>query len=93
MINPFDVIVQKLEAIQSELAELKARPVHVPHNTEQAELLTETQLIKLLAISRTTSIEYRKKGMPYTRQGGRIFYFKEEVFNWLQSRKNNTSNN
>ena len=89
MTNPFEIIVQKLDAIQIELAELRVgsnKPASLP---KQSELLTEEELLGLLKICRSTSIAYRKKGMPYIRQGGRIFYMKDDVFAWLDAKKFN----
>jgi ribosome recycling factor len=87
MINPFDIIVQKLEEIQRDIAELKAGLKQKTQNHPEVEIITEEQLLQLLKICRSTSIKYRSLGMPYIRQGARIFYFKDEVYNWMRTKK------
>ena len=87
MINPFDIIVQKLEEIQRDIAELKSQQALKTQKHPEVELLTEEDLLRLLKICRSTSIKYRSLGMPYIRQGARIFYFKDEVYNWMRNKK------
>jgi hypothetical protein len=87
MINPFEIIIQKLDEIQSDLADLKAGQKQKPQNQPEVEIITEEDLLQLLKISRSTSIKFRSLGMPYMRQGGRLFYFKDEVYAWMRTKK------
>ena len=89
MTNPFEIIFQKLDALKSDIAELRAGSIKLEALPKQSELLTEEELLSLLKICRSTSIAYRKKGMPYIRLGGRIYYMKDDVFAWLGAKKFN----
>ena len=85
MTNPFELILEKLDAIQHELTALKAVPTKSMASEPQEALLTEEELLDMLKICRSTSIKYRSQGMPYVRKDGRLFYFRSEVYEWLKS--------
>ena len=47
------------------------------------QLIREVELSKALKVSRQTLLEYRSKGCPWIKLGGRVFYHEPEFMAWL----------
>jgi phage terminase Nu1 subunit (DNA packaging protein) len=49
-------------------------------------ILSESELMETLKVSRTTLSRWRKNGMPFSQtvKGGKVFYDLEEVRIWLK---------
>lgn len=84
MTNPFEELSAKLDRISDELSKLVDQ-VNTGSTKNQSKLIPESEMIKMLGISRTTSIDWRRrKLLPYKRIGSRIYYVESDVIKAMQ---------
>ena len=88
MLNPFDVIIEKLNLLESKLSETNTGEI-VP----AAEIIDRTELCKRLAITEPTAIRWEKKGkIPCFRIGSSVRYNWHTVIETLEGKKNKEYN-
>lgn len=93
MRNPFDLILNRLEAIQNKVGEIETLLEHSPYYTEPAkdELLNIKQAAALLGLSVPTLYSKVSKGeMPVCKQGNRLYFSQLELTEWIKSGKKKT---
>jgi len=66
---------------------VNSAPISIVANYD-AELITQSQLIRRLNISPTTLWRYRSQGMPFLKKGKKIFYDFPKVKKWLGGLRN-----
>ncbi len=47
------------------------------------DLLEEKELAKFLKVSRVTLLDYRHRGLPWLKIGGRVYYDQSEFLGWI----------
>lgn len=82
--NPFLVIEQKLESIESLI--LALQPVQqIPQKQKTEQPITTSEAVEFLGKSRQTLISWRRKGIITAyRLGGRVYYKPSELLSALQ---------
>lgn len=83
MLNPFDVIIEKLEGLEGRIQ--KAYPVQPLPSTE---IIDRLELCKRLSITEPTAIRWEKKGViPSIRIGSSVRYNWPKVIFALENKK------
>ena len=86
MVNPFDVIIEKIEGLESKIlstSNLSSFPVASP-----VEIIDRLELCKRLAITEPTAIRCEKKGkIPSFRIGSNVRYNWQKVLDSLENQK------
>ena len=89
MHNPFVELSTKLEAIQREQKELKELLKLSVAGKEPRDLLTVQMASELLGLSPATLYSKSNRGeIPSKRQGGRLYFSKKEILQWLDEGAN-----
>ena len=83
MLNPFDLIIERLNSLESKLSEnSKANPVLPP-----IEIIGRNELCKRLDITEPTAIRWEKKNkIPCFRIGSNVRYNWQSVINQLEGK-------
>lgn len=82
MQNPFDVIIERLNDLESKFAEPKTVAITLP-----IEIINRGELCKRLAITEPTAIRWEKKGkIPCFRIGSNVRYNWHNVINVLEGK-------
>ena len=88
MQNPFDVIIEKLNSLESRFSEVSTTP-----STPPAEIIGRNELCTRLNITEPTVIRWEKKGrIPSFRIGSNVRYNWQTVINSLEGKKKGVSN-
>lgn len=83
MLNPFEIILSKLEELELKFASIGNPPV-----LTSSEIIDRLELCKRLAITEPTAIRWEKKGhIPSFRIGSNVRYNWHKVLEALESRK------
>lgn len=83
MLNPFDVIIEKLDGLESKISGTSTVPTPPP-----TEIIDRSELCKRLSITEPTCIRWEKKGvLPCFRIGSSIRYNWPKVIQALESKK------
>ena len=82
MENPFEILEQKLTSIENKLGELLQKIE--PPSPDAPVWMTSKQLAKYLGISVSTVTNLRVSKIPYYKLGGRIYFKKQEIDEWLE---------
>ncbi len=92
MNNPFESIESRLSNIENLILDIK----HLPKNNS-SELTGDTDpkniddIVKLTGYKKKTIYGYcQNNTIPYHKKNGRIFFFKAEIIDWIQSGKQKT---
>lgn len=84
MLNPFDLINEKLDRLESKFAE----PQLKPENKIPTEIIGRNELCKRLDITEPTAIRWEKKGkIPSFRIGSNVRYNWQTVINVLEGKQ------
>jgi hypothetical protein len=82
MTNPFELIIERLNDLESKFAES-----HIVANTPLTEIINRTELCKRLDITEPTAIRWEKKGkIPCFRIGSNVRYNWHNVINVLEGK-------
>ena len=63
-----------------------------PNNANQEEeepLLNRKEIAGMFIISLVTLHDWMNKGLPFHKQGGRVYFIKKEVLEYVRQKKNN----
>ena len=83
MLNPFDVIIERLDGLESKLSETTTGVVIQP-----TEIIDRDELCKRLAITEPTAIRWGKKNLiPCFRIGSSVRYNWPKVIEALEGKK------
>lgn len=83
MLNPFDIIIEKLEGLESKIVLNNAVPTSAP-----TEIIDRGELCKRLAITEPTAIRWERKGrLPSFRIGSNVRYNWKRVIEVLEGKK------
>lgn len=83
MLNPFDIIIEKLDGLESKIALNNAVPT-----ITVAEIIDRGELCKRLAITEPTAIRWERKGrLPSFRIGSNVRYNWKRVIEVLEGKK------
>ena len=88
MENPFEAIEKRLAGIEEKLAGLIQRIDH-PTSTSPT-WITSKQLAQHLSISVSAVTNLRTYKIPYYKLGGRIYFKKEEIDEWMGKTRHKT---
>jgi excisionase family DNA binding protein len=95
MDNPFDLILNRLNAIQNKVGEIETFLQTNPLNTEPAkdELLNIKQAALLLGLSVPTIYsKVSKTEIPVSKQGNRLYFSRQELTEWIKTGRKKTIN-
>jgi hypothetical protein len=73
------------EALKECVEELVKNNVSV--NEKGEELMNREQVAAILDISLVTLTEWMKKGLPYHKPNGRVYFIRDEVMNYIKQEK------
>lgn len=89
MQNPFDIIIEKLNGLESKFAESNPLPI-----SSAAEIINRDVLCKRLALTEPTVIRWEKKGkIPCFRIGSNVRYNWPKVIEALEAKDNSKGGN
>ena len=74
-----------LKQVLFELKEIKKQLAS--NNMAGSDLLTNDELMLKYKVSRSTAINWRSKGMPYSKAGGKLYYKRSEVEQFINREK------
>jgi len=74
------------ETLREELATTLSQ-VKEESRPDEEPLLSRKQIAGVLGISLVTLTDWMKKGFPYLRQEGRVYFLKSEVMHYMRQRK------
>ncbi|WP_217601999.1 helix-turn-helix domain-containing protein [Chitinophaga sp. GbtcB8] len=74
------------ESLREELATAVSQLKQEPR-PEDEPLLSRRQIAEILDISLVTLTDWMKKGFPYLRQEGRVYFLKSEVMQYMRHKK------
>jgi excisionase family DNA binding protein len=96
MINPFEIISERLSNIEMLLLDLKHKggsadhPLSSKNSSKGDEPIKMEDVCRLLQVSDTTVRDWIRKGtLPCHRKGRRVYFFKSEVLKSLEQPLNN----
>ena len=92
MENPFEIIVQRLEAIERLLCQLKDMQgvKNVPENDEN-KIMNVKQLAEYLSLSVPTIYsKMSRMEIPNYKRGGRVYFKKAEIDEWITETRRKT---
>ena len=86
MLNPFDLIIERLSSLESKLSETKAHPALPP-----IEIIGRKELCNRLAITEPTVIRWERKGkIPSFNIGSSVRYNWHHVISVLEGKMNSS---
>jgi len=88
MENPFELIENRLSRIEEKLEGLIQR---IDHPTGSSPTwITSRQLAQHLGISVSAVTNLRTNKIPYYKLGGRIYFKKQEIDEWIETTRHKT---
>jgi excisionase family DNA binding protein len=88
MENPFEIIIEKLIAIERRLINVESKIIHQPESLGVAEIMTLRQLADYSSMSK--SLIYKltsSREIPHSKRGKRLYFSKMEIDEWLLKQK------
>ncbi len=84
--NPFQVLDNRLNNIESLLLDIKHKAPTPPPPNDEEKIMTQDEVCKFVGITKPTCVEYGKKGLliPY-RFGRGVRYKRSEVLSALKA--------
>lgn len=82
MTNPFEELEKKLSIIESKIDRLTEK-IEKPENNEPTWLTTK-QLAQYLSLSTSAVTNMRGGKLPFYKLGGRIYFKKQEIDEWIE---------
>ncbi|RYY46185.1 MAG: DNA-binding protein [Chitinophagaceae bacterium] len=61
-----------------------ALPQKLPRSGTENDLISRKEVAKLLQVSLVTLTDWMKRGLPYHKQRGRVYFIKEEVLEYIK---------
>ncbi|MGA3013492.1 MAG: helix-turn-helix domain-containing protein [Bacteroidales bacterium] len=89
MENPFELIEKRLAAIEEKLEGLIKR-IDTPPTSSSPTWITSKKLAQYLGISPSAVTNLRTYKIPYYKLGGRIYFKKEEIDEWIEKTRHKT---
>jgi excisionase family DNA binding protein len=83
MENPFETLEKRLAVIENKLDGL-IQKIENPHSSLPT-WLTSKQLAEYLGISISTVTKLRGSKVPYYKLGGKIYFKKQEIDEWIEN--------
>ncbi|MVM29300.1 helix-turn-helix domain-containing protein [Spirosoma sp. HMF4905] len=91
MNNPFQELADRLANIESLLTGLAQSPALTPTKIE-SDPLNVSQVAQLLGLTNQTIYDkVHDNTLPHVKQGNRIYFFRDELIQWLKSGRQQTS--
>lgn len=69
---------------------LENTPIKTPtsaNKTEEESLITRKEVAYMFRISLVTLHEWMKQGLPFHKQGGRVYFLRSEVMDYLKQKR------
>ena len=88
MENPFEIIIEKLIAIERRLISVESKIDYKPKTTGITEIMTLKQLSDYSSLSK--SLIYKltsSREIPHSKRGKRLYFSKLEIDEWLLKQK------
>ncbi len=82
MNNPFEILEQKLSVIEQKLDDL-IQKLDDPQSSSPT-WITSKQLAEYLSISVSTVSKLRISKVPYYKLGGKVYFKKHEIDEWIE---------
>lgn len=89
MENPFELIDKRLAVIEGKLDDLIQR-IESPPPSSSPTWITSKQLAQHLGISVAAVTNLRINKIPYYKLGGRIYFKKQEIDEWIEKTRHKT---
>jgi len=85
MENPFEIILEKLESIESLLSEMNALPISNPNPTNAKTILNMNELSEYLGLSKGTLYKFTsERKIPHYKRGKYIYFLEDEIIEWIK---------
>jgi excisionase family DNA binding protein len=85
LVNPFQVLMEKLNHIEETLQELKLQRL-APQETPESDLLSIVQASALLGMVKNTIYGLTSQSkIPVIKKGKRLYFSKQELLKWIRS--------
>jgi len=75
------------EAVKEALENIP--PANNANESEEEPLLNRKEIAGMFRISLVTLHDWMNKGLPFHKQGGRVYFIKKEVLEYVRQKKNN----
>jgi len=82
MENPFETLEQKLASIEAKVDDL-IQKIEDPQSASPVWMITK-QLSQYLGVSASTVTKLRTSKIPYYKLGGRVYFKKQEIDEWIE---------
>ncbi|SIT31379.1 Helix-turn-helix domain-containing protein [Filimonas lacunae] len=79
------------EAIKECIGDLSSIQLNNESTSEQEPLLSRKEIAGIFKVSLVTLHEWMKGGLPFHKQGGRVYFFKSEVIAYIKQKRGNNS--
>jgi excisionase family DNA binding protein len=89
--NPFEILNSRLDEIFLRLEEIQNSKVSTATMEESNEILTVKQAAEYLNLSiYSIYAKTSQKSIPHAKRGRHLYFFKDDLRNWLASAKSKT---
>lgn len=89
--NPFEILNNRLDEIFIRLEEIQKSNVSTTNLEESKEIMTVKQAAEYLNLSiYSIYAKTSQKSIPHAKRGRHLYFFKDDLRNWLKSAKSKT---
>ncbi|MBN8858655.1 MAG: helix-turn-helix domain-containing protein [Sphingobacteriales bacterium] len=75
------------EALKECLENSSIRSAHQPEQSQEEPLLTRKEIAGMFRISLVTLHDWMKRGLPFHKQGGRVYFLRSEVLEYVKQKR------
>lgn len=75
------------EAVKECLENTPIKTSHPTNKPEEEPLITRKEVAYMFRISLVTLHEWMKQGLPFHKQGGRVYFLRSEVMDYLKQKR------
>lgn len=83
--NEYDIKRWVKEAIKECMEDLKSE--HKTNATDEASFVSRNDIASILDISLVTLTDWMKRGLPFHKQRGRVYFIRSEVVEYIKTKK------
>lgn len=75
------------EAVKECLENMPIKTANSPEQAQEEPLLTRKEIAYMFRVSLVTLHEWMKQGLPCHKQGGRVYFLRSEVMDYLKQKR------
>jgi excisionase family DNA binding protein len=91
MENPFDVIIEKLSRIETDISELKKLNPGRVHDDPVNDIVSINEAVKILNLAKPTIYALTSKNeIPFIKKNRKLYFSKKDLLTWLSQGKQKT---